>query len=172
MKKVILLLSICFYITQLHAQRFESKPLDDSGESYEVRIKHYNKFFGAELDAEKLAPLSKESAKTQQRLEKRNQCVQRLLNKQLKQILKQIGETEGGGFWVAFYLDKTGKVVTVKFMLSATTYTRISTKTLKELYNIAMNEKFDPSCYNFDDTHIYAIDGCDLMKRAIEEEKN
>ena len=76
MKKVILLLSICFYITHLHAQRFESKPLDDSGESYEVRIKHYNKFFGAELDAEKLAPLSKESAKTQQRLEKRNQyCI-------------------------------------------------------------------------------------------------
>lgn len=171
MKQIILLFGILLYISQLHAQRFETIPLDDSGESFEVRIKHFNKLFGDELSAEKLAPLSKESTKTQQRLEKRNQYVQKLLNKQLKQILKQIGETEGGGFWITFYIDKTGKVKTVKFMLSATTYTKIPTKTLKELYNIAMNEQFDPSCYNFDNTHLYSIDGCDLMKRAIEKEK-
>ena len=94
-----------------------------------------------------------------------------MLTDQLKQILKQIAVTEGGGLWVTFYIDKTGKVLTVKFIVTSGVYVKLPTKIQKELYNMAMEEKLDPSGYNFDDTHTYAVDGFDLMKRAIEEKK-
>ena len=169
MKKIILLLGICFYVVGVYAQKLETQPLDEKGDSYGVRIKHYNKLFGGPFNPEKVAPLIQE--KVAQRTVWREKCAKKLLTDQLKQILKQIAVTEGGGLWVTFYIDKTGKVLTVKFIVTSGVYVKLPTKIQKELYNMAMEEKLDPSGYNFDDTHTYAVDGFDLMKRAIEEKK-
>lgn len=166
MKKIILLLGICFYVVGVYAQKLETQPLDEKGDSYEVRIKHFNKLFGGTFTPEKVAPLIQE--KVAQRTVWREKCAKKLLTDQLKQILKQIAVTEGGGLWVTFYIDKTGKVLTVKFIVTSGVYVKLPTKIQKELYNMAMEEKLDPSGYNFDDTHTYAVDGFDLMKRAIE----
>ena len=158
MKKIILLLGICFYVVGVYAQKLETQTLDEKGDSYEVRIKHFNKLFG-------------EAFTPEQRAAWREKCAKKLLTDQLKQILKQVATTEGGGLWVTFYIDKTGKVLTVKFMVTSGVYVKLPTKMQKELYNMAMEEKLDPSGYNFDDTRTYAVDGFDLMKRAVEENK-
>ncbi len=117
---------------------------------------------------EKMSPLLKESEKVEARAKWRKQSAERLMAGKLKNILQQVGATEGGGLWVTFYVDETGKVITVKFVMSATVYVKLSAKMLKELYNLAMAEKFDTSCYGFDQSHTYAVDGFDLMKRAVE----
>lgn len=166
MKKIMLLLGICFCITGVYAQRFESKPIDD-GDSFEIRIKNFNKLFGEMFLPEKLAPLSKKKEKTEKRAEWRNNCAKRLITDKLKQVLKEVGETEGGGLWVTFYIDANGNVLTVQFLASSTVYVKLPAKILKELYNMAMKEKFDPSCYDFNNQRTYAVDGFDLMKRAV-----
>lgn len=166
MKKIILLLGICFCISGVYAQRFESKPIDD-GDSFEIRNKSFNKLFGEMFVPEKLAPLVKEKKKTEKRAEWRDKCAKRLITDKLKQVLREVGETEGGGLWVTFYIDETGNVLTVQFMASSTVYVKLPAKVLKELYNMAMKEKFDPSCYDFNNQRTYAVDGFDLMKRAV-----
>ncbi|MEY8590014.1 hypothetical protein AALK14_01010 [Butyricimonas hominis] len=171
MKKLILLLGICFCVAGVYAQKLETQSLDETGDSFEVRIKHFNKLFGETFTPEKVAPLVQEKEKVAQRSAWREKCVRKMLTDQLKQILKQVAATEGGGLWVTFYIDKTGKVLTVKFMVSAGVYVKLSAKMQKELYNMAMSEKLDPSGYNFDETRTYAVDGFDLMKRAVEEDK-
>ena len=171
MKKIILLLGICFYVVGVYSQKLETQPLDEKGDSYEVRIKHFNKLFGEIFTPEKVAPLIQEKEKAAQRAEWREKCAKKLLTDQLKQILKRVATTEGGGLWVTFYIDKTGKVLTAKFMVTSGVYVKLPTKMQKELYNMAMEEKLDPAGYNFDDTHTYAVDGFDLMKRAVEENK-
>lgn len=171
MKKLILLLGICLYVTNIHSQKLETQALDETGDSFEIRIKHFNKLFGETFIPEKVAPLVQKKENATQRSAWREECARKMLTNQLKQILKQVGATEGGGLWVTFYIDKTGKVLTVKFMVTSGVYVKLSTKMQKELYNIAMNEKLDPSGYDFDKTHTYAVDGFDLMKRAVEEDK-
>lgn len=171
MKKIILLLGICFFISKLYAQKLESIPLDEARESFEVQVKHFNKLFGELFTPEKLAPLLKQKEKVDLRAKWRERCAKKLISDELKQILKQIGATEGGGLWITFYVDEIGKVITVKFVMSATVYIKLSGKILKKLYNLAMAERFDSSCYSFDQSHTYAVDGFDLMKRAVEEDK-
>ncbi len=171
MKKIILLLGVCFYFAGVYAQKLETHSLDETGDSFEIRIKHFNKLFGETFTPENVAPLVQKKEKIAQRSTWRKECARKMLTDQLKQILKQVGATEGGGLWVTFYIDKTGKVLTVKFMVSSGVYVKLSTKMQKELYNMAMGEKFDPSGYDFDEAHTYAVDGFDLMKRAVEEDK-
>lgn len=171
MKRVLLLLGICFFVSTVYAQRFEGIPLEEKGDSYEVRIKNFDKLYGEMFTQGQMAPLVKDSGKTALRAKWRETAAGKLLTDKLKQVLKQVGQTEGGGLWVTFYVDATGKVLTVKFMMSSTVYMKLPGKMLKELYNMAMEERFNSSCYGFDATHIYAIDGFDLMKRAIENER-
>lgn len=166
MKKIMLLLGICLCISVVYAQCFESKPIDN-GDSFEIRIKNFDKLFGEIFVTEKLAPLVKEKKKTEQRAEWRNRCAERLMTDKLKQILKEIGETEGGGLWVTFYMDRVGNVLSVQFIASSTVYVKLPVRILKELYNTAMKEKFDPACYGFNNQRSYAVDGFDLMKRAV-----
>lgn len=166
MRTIVLLLGIFFCIPNVYAQRFESHPIDD-GDTFEIKIKNFDKLFGEKFVPEKLAPLVKEKKKTEQRAEWRDKCAKRLLSDKLKQILKQVGETEGGGLWITFYMDETGNVLTVQFIASSTVYVKLPAKILKELYNIAIKEKFDPSCYDFKTGQTYAVDGFDLMKRAV-----
>ena len=169
MKKVVLLLGICFCISIVHAQRFEANPIDN-GDSFEIRVKNFNKLFGNLFVPDKLAPLVKEKKETQQRAEWRDKCAHRLLTDKLKQILKEIGETEGGGLWLTVYIDEKGSVLTVQFMASSIVYVKLPAKMLKELYSMTMKEKLDPSCYDFNNGRVYAVDGFDLMKRAVSPE--
>lgn len=171
MKKLILLIGICFCVTGVHAQKLERQALDETGDSFEVRIKRFNKLFGETFAPEKVAPMIQDKEKAARRNAWREECARKMLTDQLKQILKQVGVAEGGGLWVTFYIDRTGKVLTVKFMVSSGVYVKLGTKMQKELYNMAMREKLDPSGYDFDETHTYAVDGFDLMKRAVEEDK-
>lgn len=171
MKKIILLLGICFCITEIYAQKFETQALNEKGDSFEVRIKHFNKLFGTTFTSDSVAPLIQEKGKAAQRSAWREKCAKKLLTGQMKQILREVAAIEGGGLWVTFYMDKTGKVITVKFIVTPGVYVKLSTKMQRELYNMAMEEKLDPSCYGFDKMHTYAVDGFDLMKRAVEEDK-
>jgi hypothetical protein len=166
MRRIVLLLGICFCISGLYAQKLETNPLDD-GDNYEIRIKNFDKLFGERFTQENLAPLPADKA--EQRETWRNECAGKLLTAELKQALKKIGNEEGGGFWITFYFDKEGKVLTVKFMMSVSVYINLSTKTLKALYNLAMQEKMNPENYSFITKHAYAVDGFELMKRAIWE---
>lgn len=167
MKKLLLLLGICFCIPGLYAQTLETVPLDERGESFEVRVKRFEKQFGERFTPEGVTPLLKEKEKADSRAQWREKCAEKLLSDELRKILGQVGLTEGGGLWVTFYVDENGNVLTVKFVMSATVCVKLPTKILKELYNLAMTEKLDPSCYGFDSSHTYAVDGFDLMKRAV-----
>ena len=46
MKRIIMLLGICFCISGVYAQKFEATPLDEQGDVYEVKIRQFNKLFG------------------------------------------------------------------------------------------------------------------------------
>ena len=171
MKKIILLLGICFYVVGVYAQKLETQTLDEKGDSYEVRIKHFNKLFGEAFTPEKVAPLIQEKEKAAQRAAWREKCA-KVVNRSIETNIKtSSNHGKAVGLWVTFYIDKTGKVLTVKFMVTSGVYEKLPTKMQKELYNMAMEEKLDPSGYNFDDTHTYAVDGFDLMKRAVEKDK-
>lgn len=172
MKRIVCLLAVCLGCLGLSAQSFEYQMMDENGEAYEVRIKHFNRIFKDSLAAERMAPLVQDAEKSALRSSWRDACARQLLTAELKQTLKQVAETEGGGLWVHLYVDKHGKILTVKFQLSATVYTRVPTKQLKEIYRSAMalTEAFDASCYGFDETHTYALVAFDLMRRAVEEE--
>ncbi len=169
MKKLILLLGICLCTSGLYAQSLETVPLDERGESFEVRVKRFGKQFGERFTPEGVAPLLKEKEKADRRAQWREKCAEKMLSDELRKILGQVGLTEGGGLWVTFYADEKGNIITVKFVMSATVCVKLPGRILKELYNLAMTEKIDPSCYGFDTSHPYAVDGFDLMKRAVDK---
>ena len=77
MKKIILLLGICFYVVGVYAQKLETQTLDEKGDSYEVRIKHFNKLFGEAFTPEKVAPLIQEKEKAAQRAAWREKCAKK-----------------------------------------------------------------------------------------------
>lgn len=167
MKRIVLLLGICLCISGVYAQKFEAKTLDEAGDSYEVQIKHFDKLFGEMFTAEKVAPLAPDKEK--QRDAWRGKCAGKMLTDELRQVLKEVKDKDGGKFWITFYVDGAGQVLTVKFIMSATVYIKVTTKMLKALYNLAMQEKLDPACYLFDEEHVYAVEGVDLMKRVDKE---
>lgn len=168
MRKTILLFWIFFLsFSGVYAQKFETEVLDE-GNTYEVRIKHFNKLFGEEFTPEKVAELPKDKA--MQREKWREACADTLLSNELKQLLKQVVASDGNGtFWVTFYTDETGKVLTVKFVMSASFYINIPMKVLRTLFNQAMKEKLVPENYNFDQEHTYALDAVELVTRSLKE---
>lgn len=62
MKKIVFLLGLCFSLTCVYAQRFEVKMYDD-GNTYELRIKNFDKLFADFLVKERLAQLTDEDVK-------------------------------------------------------------------------------------------------------------
>lgn len=170
MKRIFLLLGMFFLISGVYSQKLEVKPLSDDADSFEVRVRNFEKLFADSLEQDKQAQMLKSEKEMTVRAEWRRECSKRLLTKKLTEILRQIGVSEGGGLWVTFYVDSKGKVITVKFMISSTVYVKLPFKMLRELYNMAMKETLDPSCYVFDEKHTYAVDGTDLMKRAVADD--
>ena len=69
------------------------------------------------------------------------------------------------------YVDETGKPITVTFQMSATVYVNMPTKLLREIFNLAMQEKLDPANYVFEAGDTYAVDAIELMSRAVEDLK-
>lgn len=55
MKRIIILLGICFCISGVYAQKFEATPLDEQGDVYEVKIRQFNKLFGKWFTVERVA---------------------------------------------------------------------------------------------------------------------
>lgn len=168
MKRVILLLGICFCISGLYAQKLESIPLDEHGDAYETKLRNFGKLYGTLFMPEKVAPLVKEKAEDRKKWREENAA--RILTGDWKELLKRVGKEQGGSFWITYYIDTEGKVLTVKFVMSSSVYIEVTTKMLRELYNRLLNERLDPSCYAFDDEHVYAIEAVELMQRAVEGE--
>lgn len=168
MRKIFLLLSICFGVSIVYAQKFEARMLDEQGDEYEVRLKNFDKLYKDIFIEEKWA--QPDSLKSSVRGTWRNVCAERLLTEDLKIKLLEVAAKVGGGFWVRFYVDETGKPITVTFLMSATVYVNLSTKLLREIYNLAMKEKLDPSAYLFAEGDTYAIDAVELMSRLVEKE--
>ena len=101
MKRIIMLLGICFCISGVYAQKFEATPLDEQGDVYEVKIRQFNKLFGKWFTAERVAePTDGDVA---QRSAWRDSCAVKLLTQELKEILKEAADKGGGSFWIAFY---------------------------------------------------------------------
>ena len=165
MKRMMLLLGLCFCISGLYAHKFETEVLDE-GNTYEVRVKHFNKLFGEQFTPEKVASLPPNRAA--QREEWREKCADKLLTEDLKTAIKQALKEDVGSFWVMLYTDETGKVITVKFVMSSSIYINISTKMLRELYSRAMKEKLNPEDYLFDGGRTYVLDGFELVKRVLQ----
>lgn len=138
MKKYILLIGIYFYISGIYAQKFETYSLNEKGDLFEVRVKHFNKLFETTFMLDRIAPLIQEKEKITQRRTWREKCAKKLLINQLKRILREVAAIERGGLWVTFYIDKTGKVITVKFIVTSGVYVKLSTKIQQELYNMSM----------------------------------
>lgn len=164
MKKIILLLGICFCISGVNAQRFIATPLAD-GDVYEIKIKQFKKLYRDYFTPERLAKLTPGDGAL--RGEWRDSCAGRLLTADLTKLLKDVAGKDGGEFWVTFYLDKNGNVMTVTFTMTTTVYVRLTTEKLREIYNRALKEKPNPNYYAFDDEHDYAVEGVELMKRAV-----
>lgn len=168
MKKIFLLLAFCLGVLMVYAQKFEAVPLNEQGDEYEVRIKNFGKLYKNTFTEEEWA--QPDSLKSGVRGVWRKACAERLLTPELKAVLQQVATLTGGGFWVRFYVDETGKPITVTFLMSATVYVNLSTKLLREIYNLAMKEKLDPSAYLFAEGDTYAIDAVELMSRLVEKE--
>ena len=90
------------------------------------------------------------------------------MTEDLKTAIKQALKEDVGSFWVMLYTDETGKVITVKFVMSSSIYINISTKMLRELYSRAMKEKLNPEDYLFDGGRTYVLDGFELVKRVLQ----
>ena len=137
MKRIIMLLGICFCISGVYAQKFEATPLDEQGDVYEVKIRQFNKLFGKWFTAERVAePTDGDVA---QRSAWRDSCAVKLLTPELKEILKEAA-------------DKV--------------YVNLPNKILQELYRRAMDIVMNPGYYKFDGEHDYAIDTIELMQRV------
>jgi len=164
MKRIIMLLGICFCISGVYAQKFEATPLDEQGDVYEVKIRQFNKLFGKWFTAERVAePTDGDVA---QRSAWRDSCAVKLLTPELKEILKEAVDKGGGSFWIAFYCDSDGKIQTVTFTMSSSVYVNLPNKILQELYRRAMDIVMNPGYYKFDGEHDYAIDTIELMQRV------
>ena len=164
MKRIIMLLGICFCISGVYAQEFEATPLDEQGDVYEVKIRQFNKLFGKWFTAERVAePTDGDVA---QRSVWRDSCAVKLLTPELKEILKEAADKGGGSFWIAFYCDSDGKIQTVTFTMSSSVYVNLPNKILQELYRQAMDIVMNPGYYKFDGEHDYAIDTIELMQRV------
>ena len=160
MKRIIMLLGICFCISGV----FEATPLDEQGDVYEVKIRQFNKLFGKWFTAERVAePTDGDVA---QRSAWRDSCAVKLLTPELKEILKEAADKGGGSFWIAFYCDSDGKIQTVTFTMSSSVYVNLPNKILQELYRRAMDIVMNPGYYKFDGEHDYAIDTIELMQRV------
>ena len=163
MKRIIMLLGICFCISGVYAQKFEATPLEQ-GDVYEVKIRQFNKLFGKWFTAERVAePTDGDVA---QRSAWRDSCAVKLLTPELKEILKEAADKGGGSFWIAFYCDSDGKIQTVTFTMSSSVYVNLPNKILQELYRRAMDIVMNPGYYKFDGEHDYAIDTIELMQRV------
>lgn len=164
MKRIIMLLGICFCISGVYAQKFEATLLDEQGDVYEVKIRQFNKLFGKWFTAERVAePTDGDVA---QRSVWRDSCAVKLLTPELKEILKEAADKGGGSFWIAFYCDSDGKIQTVTFTMSSSVYVNLPNKILQELYRQAMDIVMNPGYYKFDGEHDYAIDTIELMQRV------
>ena len=164
MKRIIMLLGICFCISGVYALKFEATPLDEQGDVYEVKIRQFNKLFGKWFTAERVAePTDGDVA---QRSAWRDSCAVKLLTPELKEILKEAADKGGGSFWIAFYCDSDGKIQTVTFTMSSSVYVNLPNKILQELYRRAMDIVMNPGYYKFDGEHDYAIDTIELMQRV------
>ena len=169
MRKILLVIGLFFCMSAVYAQKFEAVVLDAQGDEYEVRIKNFDKIYKNAFTEEEWA--QPDSLKSGARSAWRNACSERLLTPELKATLREVAVKVGGGFWVKFYVDETGKPITVTFLMSATVYVNTSTKLLREIYNLAMKEKLDPSAYVFAEGDTYAMDTIDLMSRAVADLK-
>lgn len=168
MKRMMLLLGICFCFSGVYAQKFEATPLDEQGDVYEMKIRQFSKLFGKWFTTERVAkPTDKDVA---ERSSWRDSCTSKLLTPGLKEILKEAADKGGGSFWITFYCDSDGKVQTVTFTMTSSVYVLLPNKVLQELYGRAMKMVMNPDYYAFDGEHDYAIDTIELMKRALEEE--
>lgn len=164
MKRIIILLGICFCISGVYAQKFEATPLDEQGDVYEVKIRQFNKLFGKWFTVERVAePTDGDVA---QRSVWRDSCAAKLLTPELKEILKEAADKGGGSFWIAFYCDSDGKIQTVTFTMSSSVYVNLPNKMLQELYRRAMEIMMNPDYYKFDGEHDYAIDTIELVQRV------
>ena len=164
MKRIIMLLGICFCISGVYAQKFEATTLDEQVDVYEVKIRQFNKLFGKWFTAERVAePTDGDVA---QRSVWRDSCAVKLLTPELKEILKEAADKGGGSFWIAFYCDSDGKIQTVTFTMSSSVYVNLPNKILQELYRQAMDIVMNPGYYKFDGEHDYAIDTIELMQRV------
>ncbi len=106
MKRIIMLLGICFCISGVYAQKFEATPLDEQGDVYEVKIRQFNKLFGKWFTAERVAePTDGDVA---QRSAWRDSCAVKLLTPELKEILKEAAD-KGGGSCLGSLLLRFGR---------------------------------------------------------------
>ena len=169
MRKILLVIGLFFCVSAVYAQKFEAVVLDEKGDEYEVRIKNFEKLYKNTFTEEEWA--QPDSLKSGVRSAWRKACTERLLTPELKAKLREVATKVGGGFWVKFYVDETGKPVTVTFLMSATVYVTMPTKLLREIYNLAMQEKLDPSAYLFAEGDTYAMDTIDLMSRTVQDLK-
>ena len=99
MKRIIMLLGICFCISGVYAQKFEATPLDEQGDVYEVKIRQFNKLFGKWFTAERVAePTDGDVA---QRSVWRDSCAVKLLTPELREILTKYYKNFIGRQWIS-----------------------------------------------------------------------
>lgn len=169
MKRIMLLLGICFCLSGVYAQKFEATSLDEQGDVYEVKIRQFDKLFGKWFTAERVAKPT--DGNVVQRSSWRDSCTMELLTPELKKILREAVESDkGSSFWVTFYCDSDGKVQTVTFTMTSSVYVMLPNKMLQELYRRAMEIVMNVNYYAFDGEHDYAIDTIELVKRTLEKE--
>ena len=163
MKKILLLLSICCFVSIAHAQRFVITT-HENGDVYELKVSDFDKSFKEIFTQERLAKVKED--KEQARNEWRDSSTLKIMSPKLKAALKYVAENGGGRCLVTFYCDPNGKIHTVTFLLSASMYKEMSNKMLKEIYQKAMALRMNPECYSFDGEHDYAIDAVELVSRV------
>lgn len=167
MKRVLLFLVLCLSYNFVCGQKLVTTPIDN-GDFYEIYIKNFDKDFEERFSQDKLATLSTE--KIEERANWRKECADRFLTKTIIKHLKEALKTDAGLCLISFFFDEEGKVITVKFTMSASVYVRFTTKMLRELFNKAIEETVNPSWYSFQEGKTYAIDAVELMQR-LEGEK-
>lgn len=167
MKKILLLLAFCFSLITVYGQKLVAVPSDD-GDFYEVSIHDFDSQFGKQFEQERLAALSPEKA--EEREVWRKECADKLLTPEIMKQFDVAMKKDAGLCLLTFYFNEEGKVLTVKFNMSASVYVRFSKKMLRELYNKAIEEAVLPEWYEFKEGKTFAIDAVELIQRYTTKE--
>lgn len=160
MKKLLLLLVFCCFVSILQAQEFKIEyynlPEQKEGEKdhVSIRVKDIDTALG--VPYYRISLLATRTPEFSENCEKwANQVVKKIITKEIRDVLKDTSRLKGKELGLCLYFDKTGKVLTVTFFFSRSIFEQLPVNQFKDIYRKLMKEK------------IHTSDFCDFESKPV-----